>query len=72
MKTDFLSFSSFIEKLQILPHYWLDKGIKGTVVNQALQSLHEGSLKTMLKVFSDIKIVSDFNSIVFTAGIEFT
>ena len=32
-----------LEKRQYLPLYWLDKCFKGTVVNQALSSLNEGS-----------------------------
>ena len=30
---------------QYLPHYWSDKGFKGTVVNKKLQCLQGGSLE---------------------------
>ena len=30
-----------IEKQQYLPHYWLDKGFKGTVVNREKSFLHD-------------------------------
>ena len=33
------------EKRQYFPHYWSDKGSKGTVVNQTLPSLYGGSLE---------------------------
>ena len=29
-----------LEKRQYLPHYWSDQGLKGTIVNRALPSLH--------------------------------
>ena len=38
-----------IEKRQYLPHYLSDKGFKGTVVNQALPSLHGGSVEITLE-----------------------
>ena len=39
-----------LENRQYLPHYWLDKGFKGTFLNRALPSLHGGSLWIMLTV----------------------
>jgi len=38
------------EKRRYLPHYWLDSGFKGTIVNRALPSLDEESLKITLSV----------------------
>ena len=38
------------EKRQYLPHYWSDKGSKGTIVYQALPYLHSGSLEITLTV----------------------
>ena len=38
------------KKTICLSHYLSDKGFKGTVVNRALPSLHEGSLKTTCTV----------------------
>ena len=32
------------KKRQYPPHYWSDKGLKGTIVNQAFPFLHGGSL----------------------------
>ena len=34
-----------LEKRQYLPHYWSDDSFKGNVWNQALTSLHGGSLQ---------------------------
>ena len=39
-----------LEKRRYLSHYRSQKGFKGTVVNQALPSLHEGSLENTLTV----------------------
>ena len=39
-----------LEKRQYLPHYWADKGFKGTVVNQTSSSLNRGTLKITFTV----------------------
>jgi len=37
-----------VENRNYFPHYWSDKGFKGTVVNQALSFLHGGSHENKL------------------------
>ena len=44
-----IRFIRNLEKRQYLPHYFTYKGFKGTVVNQALPSLHGGSVEITLK-----------------------
>ena len=39
-----------LDKRKYLSHYWSDKGFKGIIVNQALSSLHGGSIKIKLQV----------------------
>ena len=39
-----------LEKQHSLPHYWLEKGVKGTVETRVLPSSHRGSLEIMLTV----------------------
>jgi len=51
LKTDYFLqkwLVSCAKTLLGLSHYWSDKGFKGIVVNQALPSFFEGSLKTTL------------------------
>ena len=47
-----------MQKRRFLPHFWSDKDFKGTVVNQTLPSLHEGSLPFFSFLFPLIKILS--------------
>ena len=42
--------NTFLEKRQYLPHYWPDKGFKGTVESRTLQSLHKRPLEFKLTV----------------------
>ena len=39
-----------LEKRQYLPHYWSDKGLKGTLVTRAVSTCHGGSLEITLTV----------------------
>ena len=43
-------------KQWFLIHTWSDKGIKGTVVNRAMPSMHRGSLEITLTVPLKIKV----------------
>ena len=43
----FSNFQNYKHKCRI--HTWSDKTVKGTVVNQALPSLHEGQFKLLLQ-----------------------
>ena len=46
----FLAYKKQSRNLRYFLHFCSDKGFKGTVVNRALLSLHEGSLEITLTV----------------------
>jgi len=50
----------WIRKTTFFPHFWSDQCFKGTVVNRAFLSLHEGSLeRTLTEIASLLTQLSD-------------